>query len=172
MTRGSNRLKDKLLGEPHGSANGRLKKAIIFKYVRLAGHDICYRCVRRIESIEELSIEHKISWQRASDPQAAYFDLDGIAFSHLRCNIRAARKDIVTRKQLNARSRTIFFEYHGCEPECWCGARPADVYHVNGDGSDNSLNNLQPLCRSHRMSLENTLRPKRKKKIVEHASVA
>jgi len=85
----SNKRKDQLLGEPHGTATHRLRKAILFKYVRLAGHDICYRCGLRIERMDDLSIEHTVPWQSAADPVAVFFDLEKIAFSHLRCNCEA-----------------------------------------------------------------------------------
>lgn len=49
-----NRRKDELLGEPHGTAAGRLRKLLLFKYVRLAGHDVCFRCSKKIESPREL----------------------------------------------------------------------------------------------------------------------
>jgi hypothetical protein len=83
----SNALKDALLGEPHGTAQARLRKSIIFFLAKgKEGVLPCYRCGGKIEVVEDLSIEHKESWQRASDPKASFFDLGNIAFSHLRCN--------------------------------------------------------------------------------------
>lgn len=88
----SNRRKDELLGEPHGTAANRLRKIVLFKYVQLAGHDSCYRCSRRIERVDELSLEHVVDWQSAADPVAAFFDIEMIRFSHLRCNSSASDK--------------------------------------------------------------------------------
>ena len=86
---GSNHRKDALLGEPHGTAGAKLRKALLFKYVCIVGHAVCYRCRRDIGSVDDLSIEHIESWQRAANPRASFFDLNNIAFSHLRCNVDA-----------------------------------------------------------------------------------
>lgn len=83
----SNSRKDELLGESHGTANGRLRKAILFDLAGRCGMLRCYRCAVAIEFVDELSIEHKDPWQRATDPRASFFDLKNIAFSHLRCNV-------------------------------------------------------------------------------------
>ena len=55
----SNKRKDQLLGEPHGTANSRLKKMIIFELVLRCGLPCCFRCGLEIESVDSLSIEHK-----------------------------------------------------------------------------------------------------------------
>lgn len=88
----SNNRKDELLGEPHGTANAKLRKQIIFNLAVRCGCDECYRCEKRIETMDDLSIEHKESWQSAPDPRAAFFDPNNIAFSHLRCNIGAGAR--------------------------------------------------------------------------------
>lgn len=81
----SNAARAAQLGMPFGTAQQRLRKMIMFKYVVLAGHDECFKCGRRIENIEELSIEHKLPWQ-GRDAEL-FWDLNNIAFSHLRCNL-------------------------------------------------------------------------------------
>lgn len=73
------------LGMPFGTANGRLRKMIMFKYVKLAGDDVCFKCGKQIDTIDELSIEHKLPWL-SRDP-SRFWDLDNIAFSHLMCNV-------------------------------------------------------------------------------------
>lgn len=88
----SNALKDKLLGEPHGTATSRLRKSVLFKYVKIAGHDICHRCAQKIEHLDDLSIDHITSWQSAVDPVNSFFDLNNISFSHLTCNVNARDK--------------------------------------------------------------------------------
>lgn len=85
----SNKKKDALLGEPHGTAANRLRKKVLFAYVKLAGHDNCFRCERKIETVVDFSIEHKAPWQAAKDPVASFFDLSNVAFSHLSCNSSA-----------------------------------------------------------------------------------
>ena len=88
----TSRQKADLLGMPLGTATHRLRKAVMFKLARALGEDTCFRCDQRIESVDELSIEHKQPWQSAPDPQAAFFDVENIAFSHLSCNCKATTK--------------------------------------------------------------------------------
>lgn len=86
-----NKRKYELLGEPHGTANARLRKMILFMLIQELGKDTCWRCGRKI-TIDTLSIEHKIDWQGAENPKECFFDLENITFSHLKCNIEAADK--------------------------------------------------------------------------------
>jgi len=81
--------KAKALGMSWGAANGRLRKMILFDFVRRLGLDRCHRCNEKIESIDDLSIEHKDNWMQADDPVKSFFDLGNLAFSHLNCNIKA-----------------------------------------------------------------------------------
>jgi len=78
------------LGMSHGAANNRLRKSLLFKYVKLAGEDVCFRCNKQINSLEEFSIEHKLPWENKE--ASLFWDLDNIAFSHLTCNCGAAFK--------------------------------------------------------------------------------
>lgn len=88
----NNKIKSKLLGMPFGTASGRLRKAILFNLVQKLEEDICFRCGEKIENIDNFSIEHKEAWQKTDNPVESFFDLDNIAFSHLRCNIIAGEK--------------------------------------------------------------------------------
>jgi hypothetical protein len=92
MSKENDSNKDRLLGMPHGTANAMLRKSLIFKLAGLANMLTCHQCTKVIERVEDLSIEHKHPWQKAQDPKASFFDLDNIAFSHLRCNIGAATR--------------------------------------------------------------------------------
>ena len=83
----SNETKAKLLGMPFGTASGKLRKSIIWYFVQEMNLDSCYRCEKRIETIDEMSIEHKENWQSATDPVESFFDIENIAFSHLFCNV-------------------------------------------------------------------------------------
>ncbi len=80
----SNKKKSEFLGMPHGTAQGRLRKMILFRLVQDACKDVCFRCGETIGTVEELSIEHKEPWLDRSVQR--FWDLDNIAFSHLRCN--------------------------------------------------------------------------------------
>jgi hypothetical protein len=88
MAETSNQIKTRLLGEPYGTATGRLRKVLMFEMAKRLDEDICYRCKYKIESVDEFSIEHTVSWQGASNPKEVFFDTSKIGFSHLICNIR------------------------------------------------------------------------------------
>lgn len=85
-----NKKKAHQLGMPFGTANGRLRKTILFHLLCKLGDNQCHRCGEIIETEETLSIEHKEPWLDI-DP-ALFWDIENIAFSHLTCNISAARK--------------------------------------------------------------------------------
>ena len=86
-----NEKKSKQLGMNHSTAQHRLKKHILFKLIVIGGFDKCYQCGEPILTPEELSVEHKIPWLDSKDPEDLFWDLDNIAFSHLRCNCKASR---------------------------------------------------------------------------------
>jgi hypothetical protein len=80
----SNEKKAATLGMPHGTANGRLRKIILFHLLKKLNENICFKCSQVIDKVEDLSIEHKQPWEgRSAD---LFWDLDNIAFSHLICN--------------------------------------------------------------------------------------
>jgi hypothetical protein len=57
-----NSKKAEMLGMPFGTACGRLRKMIMFRLLQRLNEDMCFKCRQRIESAEELSIEHKQPW--------------------------------------------------------------------------------------------------------------
>ena len=77
---------------PIGTASARLKKNIMFDLLCRLNENKCYQCGEIIENAENLSVEHKIPYLHSENPQELFFNLDNIAFSHLKCNIGAARK--------------------------------------------------------------------------------
>ena len=101
----NNRRKNELLGMSHGSAVHRLRKAIMFRMLKRLGEDACFHCGKKIENIDDLSIEHIKPWQSAKDPLVAFFDLDNIAFSHLKCNCAAASKSYAGHGTYNSYNR-------------------------------------------------------------------
>ncbi len=108
----SNEKKSKQLGMPHGTASGKLRKQIMFSLIQVCGMDDCHQCGYKIESVETLSIDHKVPWLDSGDPVGLFFNLDNIAFSHINCNIRAGRRTIKPCPSLAAYRR-------GCRcPEC------------------------------------------------------
>ena len=93
-----NRKKAIQLGMPSGTAANKLKKMIMFKLLQYAGLDTCFQCGRIIKTVEELSIEHKTPWLDSENPKELFFDLNNVAFSHLKCNIGTARQPFKGKK--------------------------------------------------------------------------
>ena len=89
MTHG-NKRKAEQLGMPYGTACGRLRKLVLFQLLQRLGEAICFQCGEPISAVGDLSMEHKKPWLD-SDP-ALFWDLDNIAFSHVRCNCGAHRR--------------------------------------------------------------------------------
>lgn len=88
----SNDKKSKQLGEPLGTSWNRLRKLLLFDCASKLELTVCFQCGKKIDSVNELSIEHKIPWLDSDNPIDLFFDLDNVAFSHLSCNISAARR--------------------------------------------------------------------------------
>ena len=110
------------LGMPHGTAVHKLRKSVIFMLLKKLNANFCHQCSAEIESEDELSIEHKTPWLDSDNPVKNFFDLDNIAFSHLSCNVAAAR-----RKQPQHPSRTSY--KNGC--------RCKDCINANAEYSKN-----------------------------------
>lgn len=89
---------------PHGTAQGRLRKSIVFALLKKLGDNYCFQCGAEIEQEKDLSIEHKEPWLDSEEPIKKFFDLENIAFSHLKCNIGAAR---FTRPRMSVDSPTL-----------------------------------------------------------------
>lgn len=87
----SNDKKAEQLGEPIGTATARLKKSLLFSLAQQLNLTMCYHCGNEILDVDDLSIEHKIPWLDSENPAKLFYDLNNIAFSHLTCNVSAAR---------------------------------------------------------------------------------
>ena len=68
------------------TASSRLFKILLFENLKRDGSCICYRCQKKINSPEDLSIDHKIPWMYKNNAIDLFFDLKNIAFSHRSCN--------------------------------------------------------------------------------------
>jgi hypothetical protein len=117
------RKKTEQLGMPFGTASGRLKKLILFELVCRAGLNICFRCKKQIKVANELSIEHKRPWLNVSPK--LFWDLDNIAFSHLKCNIghgvRKPTSNSLTANHINAATnRTNSKKLAAPAGKSWC----------------------------------------------------
>jgi hypothetical protein len=89
---------EKQLGMKESMAQARLKKRIMFWLAQRLGEDNCYKCKKKIERAEDLSIEHKVEWLHRS-PEL-FWDLNNIAFSHIPCNRPRSLKGTTTRRRI------------------------------------------------------------------------
>ena len=85
----ANDKKNEALGMNFSTASAQLKKNLMFKFMQVLNLDQCFQCGEVIDAVDQLSVEHKQPWLSATDPKAAFFDLNNIAFSHLSCNVAA-----------------------------------------------------------------------------------
>lgn len=71
----------------------------------------------------------------------------------------------LSRSSLCKRSRKAWKAAHGGqEPACVvCGKQPADIDHRDGDRGNTDPDNLEAICRGHRIARENHFTPKRRK---------
>jgi hypothetical protein len=76
-------------------------KMIMFELAKQTNEDLCCRCGQRIKSLDTFSIEHIEPWLDSNDPVEKFFDLDNIAFSHIKCNIDAASRRTTSRLTQN-----------------------------------------------------------------------
>lgn len=73
------------------TAYSKLLKKILFNVLKENKKNICWRCKSKIKDIKSLSIEHKKSWESSNNPIQSFLDFKNIAFSHLKCNLRAKK---------------------------------------------------------------------------------
>ena len=83
--------KKEQLGMNPSTASGRLVKDILWSFIVKNCQDTCCKCGNKMTR-ETFSIEHIKPWLDSDNPVDLYFDLDNISYSHLSCNIAAARR--------------------------------------------------------------------------------
>ena len=125
--------KSAFLGMPHGTAGNRLRKMVLFNLLQRHGEKVCFKCSEKIETAEELSIEHKQPWEGIS--VELFWSLDNIAFSHLRCNKNHRRKGG------GALRRKV-----GPEGTAWCRRCRAFLPVSEFSRHRSRWNGLQPWC--------------------------
>lgn len=125
--------KSAFLGMPHGTASNRLRKLIMFSLLQKHGENICFKCAGKIETADELSIEHKQPWEGVS--VELFWSLDNIAFSHLRCNRNHRHKSG------GAKLRKV-----GPEGTAWCRRCRAFLAVADFSRHRARWNGLQPWC--------------------------
>lgn len=82
--------KENQLGMNPGTASNRLVKDLLFDFIIRAGHK-CFQCGKELKR-DNFSIEHKKPWLYSENPTELYFDLNNIAYSHLKCNCSSSRR--------------------------------------------------------------------------------
>jgi hypothetical protein len=143
----TNARKKRELGIDAGTATSRLKKMVLFDLLCRHNENICFHCKGRIEAVDSLSLEHKKPWLGVD--VALFWDMGNIAFSHLKCNIKAARRDAPALKRRLA-EKSPFPRKVGKEGTAWCRSHkdflPVDEFGKNAS----QWNGLQGECRACR----------------------
>ena len=70
-----NEEKTSQLRMPLGTASGRMKKSLMFMLAEKLNLTSCFRCQKKIEMVDDFSIDHKIDWLHSPDPVGLFFDL-------------------------------------------------------------------------------------------------
>jgi len=83
-----NIVRKEIIGMSHASASRQLYRMILLKYLKKLGLNICFRCKKPIEDVETLSLDHKVDWMNHENAHALFWDINNIAFSHKKCNVR------------------------------------------------------------------------------------
>jgi len=121
---------------PVGTAAGRLRKQIMFELIGRQGLDTCFRCGQKIESAEELSIDHKQDW---IDNHELFWDLDNIAFSHFLCNSVASFR---SGKRQPSKYRKV-----GPPNTAWCQSHQQFLPIENFYPRKDHWNGVDPYCK-------------------------
>jgi len=79
-----NKKRFDFLGMHYTQATQKLRKNILFSLLVETGKNICFRCGKPIEEVDDLTIDHKEPWLGVS--KELFWSLDNIAFSHHSCN--------------------------------------------------------------------------------------
>ena len=108
---------------------------ILFDLIQRLGEDVCFECRAKIETIDELSIEHKQPWEGVS--VELFWSLDNIAFSHRRCN-----------RPHTYRGNGLWRRKVGPEGTAWCRRCRAFLPVAEFSRHRARWNGLQPWCNS------------------------
>lgn len=114
--------KNEFLGMNVGTATARLKKNLMFVMAQRLGEDVCYRCDNKIETPEEMSIDHKKSWLYVD--AGLFWDVANVGFSHRRCN-----------KTDRPKLPKKHFPPEGMNWCCYCGFRPKEEFGPSSTGT-------------------------------------
>lgn len=146
----NNIKKAEQLGMPTGTASAILRKKILFSFVQKLGLDTCYRCNKKIEKEEELSIEHIIPWLDSENPKDLFFDLSNISFSHLKCNSGSVRKEYLIKNGKQWGSNNIVSCPNGASR---CGKCKKIKVIEDFNKNKNRYRGVEPVCKECRKEI-------------------
>jgi hypothetical protein len=127
------------LGAPIGTATHRLRKLVLYHLVHKLGLNRCHRCHKRIESPDDLGIDHKEPWLDVS--AELFWDLSNVTFSHKHCNIMA-RRSLAGRKFGPSPLRKI-----GPPGTAWCDRHHEFLLVENFHHNRTKWNGVQSFCK-------------------------
>jgi 5-methylcytosine-specific restriction endonuclease McrA len=136
----SNQRKVDQLGMPFGTAMNRLRKRVLFHLLLRLGETKCFHCGKGIKSETELSLEHKIAW--LGNNTSLFWDLDNIAFSHLRCNVGAGNR---SKPRGGGQNKKI-----GAYGTAWCAKHKMFLLRERFAKNRRNWNGLESYCRDCR----------------------
>jgi len=145
----SSKRKSKFLGMPHGTAVGRLRKKVLFHFLKKYNENVCVRCEKEIETADELSIEHIKPWE-GRDPEL-FWDMNNIAFSHMKCNVPHFQGAVKLRKEAP-------------EGMAWCRGHKCFEPIDNFWKDENRWNGLRKCCKEFSSDNRNSWREYRREK--------
>ena len=147
--------KDKQLGMSHANATTKLKKRLLFHYVKKCGENFCFVCGKEIKRYKDFTLEHKIPWLH-NGPEL-FWSFDNIAFSHRACNKpNRPRRGFTKEEQAKALATRI---RNGlCRPThnkkgqywCWSCKSYRDAKHFNRNKRNKHRDGLAGECRKCR----------------------
>lgn len=86
MSQASQKNKNEALGMNYSTASHRLRKRVMHSLLKECGRDKCFRCGQVIDCAEEVSIDHIVDWLNSEDPKHNFWNIENLAFSHIKCN--------------------------------------------------------------------------------------
>lgn len=114
-----------VLGMLPATAMSRLRKIVLFNQLKKHGENVCVRCKQEIEFSEQLSIEHIEPWEEKENSVDLFWNLNNIAFSHLRCNMPHSRWGGRNKRKIGLSGTAwcighqLFFPVDQFSKSCW-----------------------------------------------------
>lgn len=86
--------KTKLLGHEPSKLRITIRNHLVYHLWLKLHPNECHQCSEPMDTIHNMSIEHKVPWLYSEDPVRLHFCQNNISMSHRKCNYGAARKSI------------------------------------------------------------------------------